>query len=255
MDPESLAEPIGGTGLDAGTATVAALGRGPVSRALTAAALTAFYLDADRAAQPRPARGHLGQPAGGGRGGAPATPGARAGQSRGPLDGIPVLVKDNVAVTGQPATAGSPALAAAGDGGRVLPRRAARGRGGDPRQGQPVGVGQLPVPVLQQRLEHAGRPGREPARRRPQPVRLQLRVRAWRSRPGWPRSRSAPRPTAPSCRPPRPAAWSASSPPSGLVSRTGIVPISAAQDTAGPMARTVADAAAAADRDGRPGPG
>ena len=30
----------------------------------------------------------------------------------------------------------------------------------------------------------------------------------------------------------------------GLVSRTGIVPISAAQDTAGPMARSVADAAA-----------
>src|SRR6202020_1723635 len=30
----------------------------------------------------------------------------------------------------------------------------------------------------------------------------------------------------------------------GLVSRTGIVPISAEQDTAGPMARTVADAAA-----------
>jgi amidase len=30
----------------------------------------------------------------------------------------------------------------------------------------------------------------------------------------------------------------------GLVSRRGIVPISAAQDTAGPMARTVAEAAA-----------
>jgi amidase len=30
----------------------------------------------------------------------------------------------------------------------------------------------------------------------------------------------------------------------GLVSRAGIVPISASQDTAGPMARTVADAAA-----------
>ena len=29
----------------------------------------------------------------------------------------------------------------------------------------------------------------------------------------------------------------------GLVSRSGIVPISAAQDTAGPMTRTVADAA------------
>ena len=30
----------------------------------------------------------------------------------------------------------------------------------------------------------------------------------------------------------------------GLVSRSGIIPISATQDTAGPMARTVADAAA-----------
>ena len=38
-----------------------------------------------------------------------------SGQSRGPLDGIPVLVKDNLAVTGRPATAGSPALALAGD--------------------------------------------------------------------------------------------------------------------------------------------
>ena len=41
----------------------------------------------------------------------------------------------------------------------------------------------------------------------------------------------------------------------GLVSRTGIVPISAAQDTAGPMTRTVADAAVLAGRDGRAGPG
>ena len=39
-------------------------------------------------------------------------------------------------------------------------------------------------------------------------------------------------------------AWSASSPRVGLVSRSGIIPISHSQDTAGPMARTVADAAA-----------
>ena len=37
----------------------------------------------------------------------------------------------------------------------------------------------------------------------------------------------------------------------GLVSRTGIVPIAHSQDTAGPMARTVADAATLLARDGR----
>ena len=41
----------------------------------------------------------------------------------------------------------------------------------------------------------------------------------------------------------------------GLVSRSGIIPISHSQDTAGPMARTVADAAAVADRHGRSGSG
>ena len=40
----------------------------------------------------------------------------------------------------------------------------------------------------------------------------------------------------------------------GLVSRTGIIPIAHSQDTAGPMARTVADAAALLDRDGGIGP-
>ena len=37
----------------------------------------------------------------------------------------------------------------------------------------------------------------------------------------------------------------------GLVSRSGIIPISHSQDTAGPMARTVADAAVLLDRDER----
>src|SRR5712692_10114166 len=39
-----------------------------------------------------------------------------AGETQGPLAGIPVLVKDNISALGSPATAGSPALARAADG-------------------------------------------------------------------------------------------------------------------------------------------
>src|ERR1700691_3323932 len=111
----SLDDPIGGTGLDARTATVAALAAALASPGLTSAGLTAYYLDrierltpglrAVIAVRPRA----LAEAA--------ASDARRAqGASRGPLDGIPVLLKDNLSVTGQPGTAGSPALArAAGD--------------------------------------------------------------------------------------------------------------------------------------------
>ena len=85
--------------------------------------------------------------------------------------------------------------------------------------------------------------GEEPLRARPQSVRLQLRARPPPSPRTCARSPSAPRPTArSSARRPRTGS-SASSPPSGLVSRAGIIPIAHSQDTAGPMARTVRDAA------------
>ena len=62
--------------------------------------------------------------------------------------------------------------------------------------------------------------------------------------PASPRSRSARRPPARSSARPRSRASSACGPRSASSRRAGILPISATQDTAGPMTRTVADAAA-----------
>src|SRR5260370_16199137 len=106
---ESPGEQIGGSGIDARSATVAGLQQAMSSGCLSSADLTAFYLarierlnpelhavvtvspDADEEAR--------------------ASDDARAaGQVRGPLEGIPVLVKDNIAARGMPATAGSTAL-------------------------------------------------------------------------------------------------------------------------------------------------
>ena len=129
-------------------------------------------------------------------------------------------------------------------GARCFPRRAAaRGRRGDPGQDQPQRVGQLPLDPLDQRLEQPRRADAQPLCAGPQPVRLQLRLGGGGGGRSVRASPSAPRPTArSSARPTSTASW-ASSRPSGLVSRAGIIPIAHSQDTAGPMARTVADAA------------
>ena len=103
-----------------------------------------------------------------------------------------------------------------------------------------------------QRLERARRAGAEPVRARSQPVRLELRHRR-RGR-GQPRGVGVGTETDGSIVCPSGA--------NGLVGIKPTVglgeplrasfPISHTQDTAGPMARTVADAATAARRDGRP---
>ena len=99
----------------------------------------------------------------------------RAGRVRGPLHGIPVLIKDNIATTDRmETTAGSLALL-----GARPPREA----------------------FIVARLRAAGRratPTRSTARRRPR-----ARARVAPRRRAWPRSRSAPRPTARSSRPRR----------------------------------------------------
>ena len=89
----------------------------------------------------------------------------RAGTYRGPMHGIPILVKDNVEVAGPlPTTAGSLALA-----GNITNRDAplhcalARGRRRDFGQNQLKRMGQYPVGQFHQRLERGGRLDQEPA--------------------------------------------------------------------------------------------
>ena len=97
-----------------------------------------------------------------------------AGQLRGPLHGIPILLKDNIDTADQmQTTAGSLARLAAGA--RCNRRgRAAAGRRGHPGQSQPERTVQLPRLQLDQRLERARWPVPQPLRFEPQPVRLQF---------------------------------------------------------------------------------
>ena len=111
----------------------------------------------------------------------------RAGRSRGPLHGIPVLLKDNIATNdAMQTTAGSLALV-----GSRVPRDAAivtrlRAAGAVVLgQDQPVGMGQLPRPgpqaghrgrPLPQRLERAGRFHPKPVRPGLGSVWLELRL-------------------------------------------------------------------------------
>ena len=103
---------LGGTGLDPDTATVAALRQALADGALTATELTAFY--SSRIDRLNPALHAVIRVSPQAAAEARACDDARArGAAPGPLAGIPILIKDNIAVAGMPATAGSPALAEA----------------------------------------------------------------------------------------------------------------------------------------------
>jgi amidase len=233
---------IGDSGIAVRDATVARLQQALSSGSLTSAGLTAFYLDRIERFNPElravisvspDATAH-----------AAASDSARAsGAAPGSLEGIPVLIKDNIAVAGLPATAGSPALAGAESGDAFLAARL--------RAAGAVILGKANL------SEWAN-------------------IRSSRSSSGW--STLGGQTVNPHGRGRNPSGSSSGSaaavaaglapvsvgtetdgsivspssfcgvvglkPTVGLVSRAGIVPISAVQDTAGPMTRCVADAAA-----------
>ncbi|MBV9204571.1 MAG: amidase [Actinobacteria bacterium] len=237
-----LRDVIPGTRISAGRPSLAALQDAMASGALSSATLTGFYLQRIDRLNPALHAVITVNP------GAPAEAAASdvaraAGRPRGPLEGVPVLVKDNIQATGMPTTAGSPALLAAEPGDAFCVERL-RGAGA-------VIIGKANL------SEWAN-------------------FRSTHSTSGWSTlGGQAANPYALDRNPSGSSSGSASGvaaglaplavgtetdgsilcpasacgivgvkPTNGLVSRRGIVPISPVQDTAGPMAACVADAAA-----------
>ncbi|HEY6491994.1 MAG TPA: amidase [Trebonia sp.] len=236
-----IAAGIPGTDIDIASSSVAGLREAMAGGGLTARALTQGYLD--RIAELNPALGAVIGVCPDALDQAAASDAARRdGRPRGALEGIPVLVKDNVQVAGAAATAGSPAL---------LPARP-------------------PDAFIVSRLRAAGAIILAKAN-----LSEWANFRSTRSTSGWSTlGGQTANPYALDRNPSGSSSGSAAGlsagfaplaigtetdgsivspssacgvvglkPTLGLVSRAGIVPLSLAQDTAGPMAASVADAA------------
>ena len=236
-----LTPEIDSSNIDIFSTSAAGLRHAMVDQRLTAKALTQRYLD--RIADVNPTLGAVIGICPDALDQAAESDAARqAGQSRGVLEGIPVLVKDNVQVAGVPATAGSPALLAA----------------------------RPPDAFIISQLRAAGAVILGKAN-----LSEWANFRSTRSTSGWSTlGGQAANPYALDRNPSGSSSGSAAGlsaglaplaigtetdgsivspssacgvvgvkPTHGLVSRVGIVPLSLAQDTAGPMATSVADAA------------
>jgi amidase len=238
---ESLKQAVGESGVTAEDATVTNLGQALARGTITAAELTSFYLARIDRLNPDLNAVITVDPAAVAE--AAASDARRAaGTVRGPLEGIPVLIKDNVSAAGLPATAGSPALlgAEATDAFLITRLRAAGAvilgkanlsewanfRSRPSSSGLSTLGGQAVNPHGSGRSPSGSSSGSAVA------VAAGLAPIAVGTE------------TDGSIVSPASACGVVGIKPTlGLVSRSGIVPISAAQDTAGPMASTVADAA------------
>jgi amidase len=242
QEPSGVPQVIPGTDITADGASVSGLQQALASGALTSAGLTAFYLERIRRLNPGLHAVIAVSPVAAAD--AQASDAARAaGTVRGPLEGIPVLVKDNIQVAGMPVTAGSPALLDTEPDDAFLAGRL--------RAAGAVIIGKANL------SEWAN-------------------FRSTHSTSGWSTvGGQAVNPRGPGRNPSGSSSGSAVAvaaglaplavgtetdgsivspasacgvvgikPTTGLVSRSGIVPVSLAQDTAGPMAACVADAAA-----------
>jgi amidase len=239
---ESLAQTAGRSGISAADATVTNLGSALSARTLTAGELTDFYLERIERLNPDLRAVIAISPDAVGE--AVASDARRAtGEIRGALDGIPILIKDNVSVSGMPATAGSPALLrAAGPDAFLVGRLRAAGavilgksnlsewanfRSRPSSSGLSTLGGQTVNPHGAGRSPSGSSSGSAVAVAAGlAPIAIGTETDGSIVSPAGVCGVVGIKPTL------------------GLVSRTGIVPISAAQDTAGPMTRTVADAAA-----------
>jgi amidase len=243
--PESTPEPAPetpDTSIDPASSSVAGLRQAMAGGQLTATALTQHYLN--RIEQLNPALHAVITVSPDAMAEAAASDRAwRSGQPRGPLEGIPVLVKDNVQVAGMPTTAGSSALLAAKPGdafiisrlrsaGAVILAKAnlsewANFRSTHSSSGWSTLGGQTANPYALDRSPSGSSSGSAAG------VSAGLAPLAV----GTETDGSIVSPSS-AC------GVVGIKPTAGLVSRTGIVPLSPVQDTAGPMATSVADAAA-----------
>jgi amidase len=240
--PEPPGETIARSGISPEDVTVAALAAAMAAGKLTSSELVRFYLE--RIERYNPGLGAVISVLPDAAEQASAIDRARtAGAALGSLAGVPVLIKDNICVAGSPATAGSPALLAteARDAFLVGRLRAANAviigkanlsewanfRSTQSTSGWSTLGGQAVNPYGHGRNPSGSSSGSAVA------VAAGLAPLAVGTE------------TDGSIVSPAHACGIVGIKPTlGLISRTGIVPISAEQDTAGPMARTVADAAA-----------
>jgi len=233
---------IPGTLLPVGRATLASLQAAMASGELSSAALTGFYLQ--RIDRLNPAlHAVITVNLNAGAEAAASDAAMPSSGPRGPLDGIPVLIKDNIQVAGMPTTAGSPALLSAEPADAFLVSRL--------REAGAVIIGKANLSEWANfRSTHSTSGWSTLGGQTANPYALD-RNPSGSSSGSAAGVAAALAPVAVGTETDGSIVCPASAcgivglkPTNGLVSRQGIVPISPVQDTAGPMTAGVADAAA-----------